>query len=51
MTRNARKQAVPLDQVRRYLESGPVVLVSSAWQDERDRPVAAARMTFLLGDA
>jgi flavin reductase (DIM6/NTAB) family NADH-FMN oxidoreductase RutF len=36
MTRHARKHDVPLDQVRRYLEPGPVVLVSSAWQDERD---------------
>jgi flavin reductase (DIM6/NTAB) family NADH-FMN oxidoreductase RutF len=36
MPRIARKQPLPLDQVRRYLEPGPVVLVSSAWNDERD---------------
>lgn len=31
-----RKHALPLDQVRRYLEPGPVVLVSSCHQGERD---------------
>ncbi len=30
------KQDFPLDQVRRYLEPGPIVLVSSAWNGERD---------------
>lgn len=30
------KVVVPLDRVRRYLEPGPVVLVSSAWQGERN---------------
>lgn len=34
--RPSRKQSLPLDQVRRYLEPGPVVLVSSAWRGERD---------------
>jgi flavin reductase (DIM6/NTAB) family NADH-FMN oxidoreductase RutF len=28
------KQDFPLDQIRRHLEPGPVVLVSSAWKDE-----------------
>lgn len=32
----ARKHAIPLDQVRRYLEPGPVVLVSSRHGDARD---------------
>lgn len=32
----AGKQPVALHEVRRYLEPGPVVLVSSAWQGERD---------------
>jgi flavin reductase (DIM6/NTAB) family NADH-FMN oxidoreductase RutF len=31
-----RKHALPLHQVRRYLEPGPVVLVSSAWEGRRD---------------
>ncbi|WP_020653109.1 flavin reductase family protein [Massilia niastensis] len=31
-----RKHAMPLEQVRRYLEPGPVVLVSSAHGEERD---------------
>lgn len=29
-----RKQDFPLDQIRRYLEPGPVVLVSSAWKGQ-----------------
>ena len=32
----ADKHAMALHEVRRYLEPGPVVLVSSAWQGERD---------------
>lgn len=36
MPSTPRKHALPLDQVRRYLEPGPVVLVSSCHQDERD---------------
>ncbi|MBQ5962072.1 flavin reductase family protein [Massilia sp. ZL223] len=32
----AGKQAMALHEVRRYLEPGPVVLVSSAWRGERD---------------
>ena len=36
MSAAKRKQAVPLDQVRRYLEPGPVLLVSSAHAGERD---------------
>ncbi|HEY0180150.1 MAG TPA: flavin reductase family protein [Dokdonella sp.] len=31
-----RKRDFPVDQVRRFLEPGPVVLVSSAWNGERD---------------
>ncbi|MEE7547857.1 flavin reductase family protein [Xanthomonas sp. Kuri4-1] len=31
-----RKHDFPTDQVRRFLEPGPVVLVSSAWKGERD---------------
>jgi flavin reductase (DIM6/NTAB) family NADH-FMN oxidoreductase RutF len=27
-----RKRDFPLDQIRRYLEPGPIVLVSSAWR-------------------
>jgi flavin reductase (DIM6/NTAB) family NADH-FMN oxidoreductase RutF len=34
--RRYRKHAVPLDQVRRFLEPGPVVLVGSAWKGQRD---------------
>lgn len=36
MTASTRKQAVPMDQVRFWLEPGPVVLVSSAHGGERD---------------
>jgi flavin reductase (DIM6/NTAB) family NADH-FMN oxidoreductase RutF len=36
MSASKRKQPVPLDQVRRYLEPGPVLLVSSAHAGERD---------------
>lgn len=36
MPRLPRKQTVPLDGVRRYLEPGPVVLVSSCHGGERD---------------
>jgi len=32
----ARKTDLPLAQVRRYLEPGPVVLLTSAWRGERD---------------
>jgi flavin reductase (DIM6/NTAB) family NADH-FMN oxidoreductase RutF len=31
-----RKEDFPLDQIRRFLEPGPVVLVSSRWRDETD---------------
>lgn len=30
------KQDFPVDKVRRFLEPGPIVLVTSAWQDERN---------------
>jgi len=36
MSASKRKMPVPLDQVRRYLEPGPVLLVSSAHAGERD---------------
>ena len=32
MTRKVRKDDFPVSQVRRYLEPGPIVLVSSQWQ-------------------
>ena len=31
-----RKRDFPVDRIRRYLEPGPIVLVSSAWKDETD---------------
>ena len=31
-----RKKDYPLDEIRRYLEPGPVVLVSSAWKGQRN---------------
>jgi hypothetical protein len=31
-----RKRDFPLDRIRRFLEPGPIVLVSSAWHDESD---------------
>lgn len=34
--RSFRKQPLPPDRVRRYLEPGPIVLVSSAWRGERN---------------
>ncbi|MDI5921141.1 flavin reductase family protein [Halomonas sp. LR5S13] len=36
MRDDVEKVAVPLDRVRRYLEPGPIVLVSSAWRGERN---------------
>jgi len=36
MTRHFDKVDLPLEQVRRYLEPGPVVLLSSAFEGERD---------------
>jgi flavin reductase (DIM6/NTAB) family NADH-FMN oxidoreductase RutF len=36
MSASKRKPAIPLDSVRRYLEPGPVLLVSSAHGGERD---------------
>ena len=32
MKRAYRKRAYPLEEIRRFLEPGPIVLVSSAWQ-------------------
>jgi len=32
MTRHPQKSDFPVSQVRRYLEPGPIVLVSSQWQ-------------------
>ncbi|GGY78437.1 flavin reductase family protein [Marinobacter zhanjiangensis] len=36
MTSPGHKKSVPLDKVRRYLEPGPIVLVSSALEDRRN---------------
>ncbi|NMT62078.1 flavin reductase family protein [Marinobacter orientalis] len=36
MTSSTPKKSVPLDKVRRYLEPGPIVLVSSAWEGQRN---------------
>ncbi len=36
MTSPFPKKTVPLDKVRRYLEPGPIVLVSSAWEGQRN---------------
>lgn len=36
MTSSTRKEPVPLDKVRRYLEPGPIVLVSSVWEGQRN---------------
>ena len=30
------KRSLPVDEIRRFLEPGPIVLVSSAWRGERD---------------
>lgn len=32
MTKHPRKQDFPVSKARRYLEPGPIVLVSSSWQ-------------------
>lgn len=32
MKRAYRKRSYPLDEIRRFLEPGPIVLVSSAWE-------------------
>lgn len=34
--KNIKKYNFPVSQVRKFLEPGPIVLVSSAWKDERD---------------
>lgn len=34
MPRNPRKSDFPVSQIRRYLEPGPIVLVSSRWRDK-----------------
>ncbi|MBK8018164.1 MAG: flavin reductase family protein [Betaproteobacteria bacterium] len=36
MAQDRRKTSLPLHEVRRYLEPGPIVLVSSAWKGERN---------------
>ena len=36
MTRPAPKRKFPVEQVRRYLEPGPIVLLSSAWNGQRN---------------
>jgi flavin reductase (DIM6/NTAB) family NADH-FMN oxidoreductase RutF len=36
MARRPAKQDFPVSQVRRYLEPGPIVLVSSAWKGQRN---------------
>jgi flavin reductase (DIM6/NTAB) family NADH-FMN oxidoreductase RutF len=36
MKRPFRKVDLPVEKVRRYLEPGPIVLVSSAWKDSRN---------------
>ncbi|MFZ2099277.1 MAG: flavin reductase family protein [Oricola sp.] len=46
MTRHPKKQDFPVNKVRRYLESGPVVLVSSRWQG-RDNIMTLAWHTVM----
>lgn len=36
MVRSYQKQDVPLEKIRRYLEPGPIVLVSSCWEGQRN---------------
>lgn len=36
MARVATKQDIPLEKIRRYLEPGPIVLVSSSWKGQRN---------------
>lgn len=36
MSERVEKAPVPLEKVRRYLEPGPIVLVSSAWERQRN---------------
>jgi flavin reductase (DIM6/NTAB) family NADH-FMN oxidoreductase RutF len=36
MARSSTKQDVPLEKIRRYLEPGPIVLVSSSWKGRRN---------------
>jgi hypothetical protein len=40
------KKDFPVDRIRRFLEPGPIVLVSSAWSDKRRN-----LMTMEKGDA
>ena len=34
--KNYKKQDFPVDQIRRFIEPGPIVLVSSAWKSEKN---------------
>jgi flavin reductase (DIM6/NTAB) family NADH-FMN oxidoreductase RutF len=34
--KNYKKQDFPVEQIRRFIEPGPIVLVSSAWKAERN---------------
>ncbi len=43
----SRKKDFPLDQIRRYLEPGPVVLVSSAWKEQTN--IMAMGWPMMLG--
>jgi flavin reductase (DIM6/NTAB) family NADH-FMN oxidoreductase RutF len=36
MAKHPKKQDFPVSEVRRYLEPGPIVLVSSRWEDQRN---------------
>nr|WP_163502133.1 flavin reductase family protein [Halomonas socia] len=36
MSEHVDKASMPLERVRRYLEPGPIVLVSSAWEEQRN---------------
>jgi hypothetical protein len=46
MTYPNAKHTIPVERVRRYLEPGPIVLVSSRWEQTISR-----RHLFRLGDA
>jgi hypothetical protein len=49
MKRAYRKRSYPLDRIRRFLEPGPILLVSSAWQGSFDIWVPQLVGSYTIG--
>ena len=46
MSRSFEKTDLPVSRVRRYLEPGPIVLVSSRWRDRTSSPERSSGSQF-----